>query len=687
MLATPVYAAASCDDLIASASDDGPSRSITSLDLARVRQIGQPLTASGGPSALTASPDGRSMAFVQYRADPEANAYCVGLVLLDLASGQTRLLDHGGELLRSFNEYRGRIWDIGYPALIKPLWSPNGRSLAYLRRDGQRTQVWIVDATSGAAHQVTHAPVDVEHFAWSLDGRGIVFSARTGRIAEAAALAEEARGGFHYDDRFVPMYASVPLPDAAIPLVSFVVDVAEGKVRSASDAEQELLPKDDLGKFLAPPSARSQDGWLAQTARPNEDPFSPVTLSVTAPSGAITRCDDPACSGRLNDMWWLPGTRTLLFLRREGWANGASALYRWTPGRGKPHRLLSTGGLIDDCTLVQGRLICLAEGPTVPAHVVSIDPSNGRLQTRYDPNPNFAKLRFGQVRRLEWKNDRGLQVRGDLVLPPDYKPGQRLPLIVTTYLSQGFLQGAMGDEFPIHVFAARGFAVLSFQRPRAVSTGKPGAIDYNTARAMDTKDWTDRRSVNSAILGGVQRIIEMGIADPKRVGISGLSEGSIMVGFALIKSRMFAAAAMSSCCLEPWTIGATVGPAFARLLHQQGWPKATADDREFWAQGSIIQNAAKIDTPLLLQEADREYLLALDPVAALKEQGKPVDMYVFPDEFHIKWQPAHRLAVYDRHVDWFSFWLQDQIDPDPAKAKQFEHWQMLRKTWRRASAP
>jgi hypothetical protein len=45
---------------------------------------------------------------------------------------------------------------------------------------------------------------------------------------------------------------------------------------------------------------------------------------------------------------------------------------------------------------------------------------------------------------------------------------------------------------------------------------------------------------------------------------------------------------------------------------------------------------------------------------------------------HLKWQPAHRLAIYNRNLDWFRFWLQDIEDPDPAKAAQYAHWRVLR---------
>jgi hypothetical protein len=53
-------------------------------------------------------------------------------------------------------------------------------------------------------------------------------------------------------------------------------------------------------------------------------------------------------------------------------------------------------------------------------------------------------------------------------------------------------------------------------------------------------------------------------------------------------------------------------------------------------------------------------------------------MVVFPNEYHVKWQPAHRLAIYNRNLDWFRFWLQDYEDPDPAKTEQYTRWRQFR---------
>jgi hypothetical protein len=69
---------------------------------------------------------------------------------------------------------------------------------------------------------------------------------------------------------------------------------------------------------------------------------------------------------------------------------------------------------------------------------------------------------------------------------------------------------------------------------------------------------------------------------------------------------------------------------------------------------------------------------ALESFTALREVGAPIDMFVFPGEHHVKWQPAHRLAVYERALDWFDYWLRDLRSPAPQRQAELSYWDSLR---------
>ena len=693
LAAAPACAEAPCADLVVDPTivtrHEGDSRTVRPVDLLRLRQIGEPEAMFTFHPALALSPDRRHVAFVIQRADPEANRYCMGLAVLDLdRPGPPRLLNAGGSIILTVNSFRGRIWGVGYPSLTIPRWSPDSRSIAWLRRDDGSTQVWLADVATGDARAVTHEAVDVEAVSWSANGEALIYASRTGQIAERAAFAREGRSGFHYDDRFVPIMSDRPMPDASIGWSSYSVDLASGARRPAREDEVERLPDDELGKFPPLPVAKGDDGRVARARHSTGNPLSPLMITVSLPSGTQIACRSPRCEGRIVDMWWTPDAKTLVFLRREGWAHGLSGLYRWAPGQGEPERLVLTHDLISNCVLAMAGLVCLRETSTQPQRLVRFDVRSGKSELLYDPNPEWASFRFGTVRHLQWSNDAGAQVRGDLVLPPGYEPGTRVPLIVTTYTSNGFLRGGMGDEYPIHPFAAAGFAVLSYNAPERAAASDPDLDSREQVGAAGTRTWLWRRAVESAIERGIDRVVEMGVADPRKVGITGLSDGSTSAAFAMINSRRFAAASVSTCCMEPWAVNAGYGPAFARLKQGQGYAPLTAHDDAFWKHGSLVANAARIETPLLMQLADREYLGGVDVYAALREQGKPVDMYVFPDAFHHKWQPAQKLAAYQRNIDWFAFWLQGKTVPGPneveEKAGTYAHWNALAAGWKPA---
>src|SRR3546814_11299960 len=107
----------------------------------------------------------------------------------------------------------------------------------------------------------------------------------------------------------------------------------------------------------------------------------------------------------------------------------------------------------------------------------------------FNPNPEFAAIKLGKVERLRWTNDRGLPAWGDLALPPDYDGRTRLPLVIVQYRSRGFLRGGIGDDYSIHLLAASGFTVLSFQSPPHCSSASPHPVTFADLHAGGRKDW------------------------------------------------------------------------------------------------------------------------------------------------------------------------------------------------------
>ena len=120
-------------------------------------------------------------------------------------------------------------------------------------------------------------------------------------------------------------------------------------------------------------------------------------------------------------------------------------------------------------------------------------------------NPALDGYLFGASRLVEWQTDDGIPVRGTLILPAGYQPGKRYPMVVKVYggedgSRQVFWFGyySFGSDMR-QIFATRGYAVLMPDIP--LSIGSPMA------------------GMAKAVLPGVSKIVELGIADPERVGV------------------------------------------------------------------------------------------------------------------------------------------------------------------------
>lgn len=675
------WAAPDCADLMP-AGAVLPMRNLVPEDLVRLRDIGPVDNNQQYAGLFSVSPDGSRAAFQLRRGDPATNGFCLAMLVVDLRGERPAMVvDRGGEFMRLRYDFRGKAnFPSGFTDPITPRWSPDGKWIFYRRRDGGAVQLWRAAVDGGGSQAVTDSADDVDDFRVSPDGRSIVYATKPGLRTALAAIEREGRSGFHYDDRFAPSASDRPFAPAPIPRAAWALDLTSGTVREARAEEAALLDQSSMheGGWT---EATAPTGAVARVEVPKDALYSSRGRLTVTHGGRAFTCDAPECADA-SFPWWAGGK--VGFFRREGWANGTTAIYQWQPGALGVRRLYASEDLFLGCVPVDGALVCLREGPTQPRRLERLDPASGGRQILFDPNPEFAHLRLGQVERLRSRNSFGRESFADLVMPIGYKPGTKYPLVVVQYVSRGFLRGGTGDDYPIQAFANRGFAVLSADRPRQLGLG--AGNDFQAAARIDLKDLADRRSVLEAIEDPVRVAIARGIADPARIGITGLSDGSSTVGFALLHSKLFSAYAMSSCCWDT-NLAMRVGPSAARIFYDMGYPKTVDDSaaaKAFWKEIAFTPNARRIRGPILVQVADAEYLSALQTFTVLRELDRPIDMYVFPDEHHVKWQPAHRLAVYTRAIDWFDYWLNGV--KAPGREVEIARWEKMREALARQPA-
>jgi len=676
----------------------GAIRTAASADTFSARELLSLREIGGHRGNISVSPDGSLVAFQLQHADLASRTYRVAWYVVPADGGASVFVGEGGELLLNPSLY-GRI--NGSRADVRAQWSPNGKWIAYIRQDAGEVQIWRSRVDGSQQKQVTHHSADVVAFRWKPDGKGIFFKVDRAREQMRRAERQEGDRGFLFDDRFMPTESAEPLwypceQRGGVPTPASQECTAKIWVVSLRGGERELRDEQEVRAFQSSGeqvrplgvdkernirnvvwnASGTSAAWL-ENERPDRYPGFAAQLTMFTDKA---RCELAECHGQLKSAWW--NGEEVIFLREEGHAYGIPALYAWGP-QGRSVRLLHRfDGVLSSCETGHGQLICLHETPTSPRKIVSIRLTDGRLTTVFDPNPRFGRFDLGTVERIEWHDAYGNATFGHLVYPARYREGSRYPLIIVQYRSRGFLRGGVGDEYPIYPLAAAGFVVLSFDRPddwKAAARGDTSTLPGLVAsEAAEWRDGYERHRALSALELILDRLVEQGIVDPARIGITGLSDGAETVEFALFRSRRFAAAAHSGGNPTPSYYYLSVNESLRGFIRGILQARSGAEAVERWKPYALMHNLEGVTTPLLIQVADSELIKTTPLHVAMKDAGKPVETYVFPGEYHIKWQPQHKLAVAERAIDWFRFWLKDEEDSDPAKAEQYVRWRLLR---------
>jgi dipeptidyl aminopeptidase/acylaminoacyl peptidase len=519
--------AAPCDTILPSDRAAHGTRRLVPEDLSRLRDIGPAGAESFSAPLFTVSPDGTRVAFQLRQADPGTNSYCLAMIVLGLSPRARPIIaDEGGDLLLLAIDSNGTAdFPTGIPDVITPRWSPDGRWIAFLKRTGSITQVWRAKADGSGSAPLTRSPVDVVDFRIAPDGQSLVYSIRPGLEQARKAIAREGLSGYHYDDRWAPTDGRHPFPAPPIARAVQVLNLATGTVRGANASERALLAGGS--ELVAAPGATprvppKRGTWI--TAVRLAGGADTGALHARGSDGTVESCRKPECAGAYNP-WLLDDGARVRFFRREGWADASTAIYEWRLDSGELRRLYVTDDVLADCAPSGEQLLCLRDSSLSPRRLERLDPSTGKRETLFDPNPEFEQLTLGKVRRMHWRNAFGLEAIGDLVLPVGYRAGRPYPLIVVQYQTRGFLRGGTGDEYPIQAFANRGYAVLSIQRPAPIALFR-GARTYREGDRLNLAGFADHKSVFSSLETGVRLLIAKGIADPKRLGITVLSNGA-----------------------------------------------------------------------------------------------------------------------------------------------------------------
>ncbi|MBC8358516.1 MAG: prolyl oligopeptidase family serine peptidase [Candidatus Aminicenantes bacterium] len=262
-----------------------------------------------------------------------------------------------------------------------------------------------------------------------------------------------------------------------------------------------------------------------------------------------------------------------------------------------------------------------------------------------DPAPQLTGMK---KQLIKYKRADGVDLSGTLYLPPDYKEGDRLPLVVWAYPLEysdprvaGQVRGSP-HRFTFFrgtsqlFFVTQGYAVLDGAQMPVVGDPK-------------TMNDTFVEQIVSSLKAAIDKLDSMGVIDPKRVGVGGHSYGAFMTANLLAHCDLLAA-------------GIARSGAYNRTLTPFGFQserRTLWEDPEIYFKVSPFMHAHKINEPILLIHGEADNNSGTFPIQsrrlfhALKGHGATARLVMLPNESHGYRARESVLHVLSEMFDWF----------------------------------
>jgi dipeptidyl aminopeptidase/acylaminoacyl peptidase len=328
---------------------------------------------------------------------------------------------------------------------------------------------------------------------------------------------------------------------------------------------------------------------------------------------------------------------------------------------------------------------CSRENITLAPELIAIIPATGALRILARPNSQYDAIAPLRTVPAVWKNKYSVQSDGYVTYPRDYRPGTLYPALVVTHswdAKNRFAYGGFQWEFPIQVFAERGYFVLSVNEPQKPQDiplpGHDGASQVGIATQQFYEGFNPLATMEAAALAAVTN----GWVNSTEIGIAGFSRGSTISRFAMSHSKLFTAAASGDATW--WDAGDFwEGAEYSRKLYETLFGGSPFDSGAYanYLEFSASARARQFAGPLLQQFTGTAARNAVEMDQLLRHAGVPTELHFFPDEAHLFWQPRHRASAMEQNLDWFDYWLLKMRDEDPEKKEQYDRWDQMAEKW------
>lgn len=283
-----------------------------------------------------------------------------------------------------------------------------------------------------------------------------------------------------------------------------------------------------------------------------------------------------------------------------------------------------------------------------------IDLKTGKLRLVDDPyvadNP---EVQFGEATPWSFKASDGTTIECIQVLPPDFDPKKKYPMIVYYYGGCSPCQRYISVYDP-QIFASRGYVSLIMNPSGAYGYGQEFSSRHANA-------WGERTADD--IIEGVKEYCRThDFVNDKKIGCLGASYGGFMTQYLQTKTDIFAAAishAGISDVTSYWGEGYW-GYSYNTTAAPESYPW---NNPELFTKHGSLFNADKIHTPLLLLHGNADTNVpigeSIQLFNALRILGRDVEFIQVDGEDHHILHHDKRKQWHGAQMAWFAKYLQD----------------------------
>jgi dipeptidyl aminopeptidase/acylaminoacyl peptidase len=558
-------------------------------------------------------------------------------------------------------------------------WAPNSKDLAFVSDAAGSAQVYLVSGDN-KPRQLTHVKGDIADLRWSPDGKQIAFLHIAGGGAGgplAAVPAQTGVIGSGFENQRL-----------------LTVNVSDGTVRPVTTADLNIYEyswSPDSAKFaaIAAPGPADNNWWIARL------------YTVDAASGKMTETYQPPAGQQIAVPRWSPdGTRIAFIgglMSDEGFlggdifavaATGGTAKnltpnikispsgFRWqtdseivftasVDGEGAIARLNVATGTSE---LVWKGATTLHEDGNYPNFALAADgKSSAAVMADWQQAPEVwtgaigdwqkvtsanadAQRHWGKSESIVWNSD-GFRVQGWLLYPENFDPAKRYPMVVSIH---GGPAGMRSPSWPSVHFDMSAMAGLGYFVFFPNARGSYGEGEAFTSANVKDFGYGDLRDV----LSGVDAVLKSVPVDASRIGVTGWSYGGYMTMWTVTQTNRFRAA-VAGAGIADWlsyygenSIDEWMIPYFGASVY---------DDPKVYEKSSPITFIKQVKTPTLVVVGERDGECpapqSFEFWHALKTQGVPTELVVYPGEGHSFREAKNRVDVLRRTLAWFDHYL------------------------------